>query len=210
MKRHPTALEVRSLILAGLVVLLPARPVAAQDRHESGFWFVTGFGPGSANITCTACTSGGSFGGVNWTLQMGGTPSEYVRIGGVSDWWWHPVSGDWDRWFKSLTASVRYYPWTVDRGLFVEAGPTYSQALVRLTDTTGLARHGWGVTAGVGGDVLPRWRVMFVPRLAFTYAWVGDIYYPLGSRTLFARAWRHWVLHFGLDLGFRDRYRNEG
>ena len=141
MKRHPTALEVRSLILAGLVVLLPARPVAAQDRHESGFWFVTGFGPGSANITCTACTSGGSFGGVNWTLQMGGTPSEYVRIGGVSDWWWHPVSGDWDRWFKSLTASVRYYPWTVHRGLFVEAGPTYSQALVRLTDTTGLARR---------------------------------------------------------------------
>src|SRR5207248_10226143 len=111
---------------------------------------------------------------------------------------------------KSLTASVRYYPWTVHRGLFVEAGPTYSQALVRLTDTTGLARHGWGVTAGVGGDVLPRWRVMFVPRLAFTYAWVGDGYSPLGSRTLFAGAWRHWVLHFGLDLGFRDRYRNEG
>jgi hypothetical protein len=178
-------------------------PLLVEDSLAQGGRFAFGFGSGSATIWCSACRYNGNVGGTTAMFQFNSDPTTlHLRFGVSSDWWWHSGTSPqgWDRWTITLAPSVFYYPWTVRNGFFLEAGPALVAALARVTDSTALRRHGWGFTLGVGYDVAPRWKVSLTPRLAFTYAWVGDIYYPLGSNVLFARGWRHEVLSLGLGI----------
>ncbi|HKW40679.1 MAG TPA: hypothetical protein VJN39_05465 [Gemmatimonadales bacterium] len=153
---------------------------------------------GVATIRCSACTSSGRFTGPEWSAQVGGTANRHLRIGLSLDEWWHPGC---DKWTKTVSGSLLYYPLTVRRGLFVEGGPALSRVVVWLNDSAGLARHGWGFTAAVGYNHVPQRIVLLAPRLAYSYSSVGTIYYPLGSTNAFAKRWRHSVVSLGMGVG---------
>jgi hypothetical protein len=194
-----------SLAVAGFLFAVFSSPILVTESLAQGFRFTFGFGTGSATIMCTACRNAGNVGGTTATFQFGIPATQHLQVGFTSDWWWHSTisTQGWDRQIRGLAASLFYYPWTVRHGLFIDAGPTYSSVLVAVTDSTALQRHGWGFTIGIGYDV--RWRVSLLPRLAYSYAWVGDINYPLGSNVPFARGWKHEFVSLGLGLTLHER-----
>ena len=164
--------------------------------------FALAFGTGSATIMCTACRDAGNVGGTTATIQFGQTVSQHVQIGGSADWWWHSAitTQGWDRWINHFALSLFYYPWTVRHGFFIEGGPAVTVAHAAVTDSTGLQRHGWGFSIGIGYDVATCRVVSLTPRLAYSYGWVGDIDYPLGTNVPFARGWKHEVVSLGLGI----------
>jgi len=167
------------------------------------------FGTGSATIRCTSCTDAGNVGGTIATIQGGVTASQHVQGGLTADWWWHSTTTrqGWDRWINHFAASLFYYPWRVRQGFFIEGGPALTVAHAAVTDSTGLARHGWGFTIGIGYDIAPGRVGSLTPRLAYSYGWVGDIYYPLGSNVPFAKGWKHQVVSLGLGLTVHEAKR---
>ncbi len=156
---------------------------------------------------CTGCTHAGNMGGSTLTMQVAGSASPRLRVGSTLDWWWHSTD-TWERGIWDLEAVVLYYPWTVRRGFFIGGGPSYSLMWATVTDNTALQRHGWGVAAEMGYDIAPRSAVSLTPLLQYSYAWVGDIYYPLGSDVLFARGWKHEVVSLGLGVSLHERRRS--
>ena len=116
------------------------------------------------------------------------SPRFGVQVGFSADWWWHDFSSPQpsEEGIFDLAVSVFYYPSTEHHRFFIEGGPALSEAYATVTDSLALQRHGWGFTTGIGYDLAPRWVVSLTPRLAYSYAWVGDIYYPLGSNVPFA------------------------
>jgi hypothetical protein len=145
-------------------------------------------------------------GGSTVTLQFAPRVNEHLRVGSTADWWWHSRD-TWERGVWNLEAELLYYPWTVRRGFYVGAGPTYTLILATVTESTALQRHGWGVAAEIGYDIAPRAAVSLTPRLSYSYGWVGDIYYPLGSGIPFAKGWKHEVLALGLGLTLHEGRR---
>ncbi len=130
--------------------------------------------------------------------------SKSLAQGGVATY----STDTWERGIWDLEAVVLYYPWTVRRGFFIGGGPSYSLMWATVTDNTALQRHGWGVAAEMGYDIAPRSAVSLTPLLQYSYAWVGDIYYPLGSDVLFARGWKHEVVSLGLGVSLHERRRS--
>ncbi len=177
---------------------------SAAHAQEGGGIAIFGGGTGSATITCRACTHAGNMGGSTLSMQFVEQVSQHLRVGGTADWWWHERD-TWTRGIWDVTAAVFYYPGTLRRGFYVEGGPTYSMILASVDDSTALQRHGWGVAAGIGYDLSPRSSVSFTPYLRYSYAWVGDVYYPIGSGIPFARGWKHEVLSLGLGVTLHIR-----
>jgi hypothetical protein len=89
-------------------------------------------------------------------------------------------------------------------GFFIGGGPSYSMMVASVTDSTGLQRHGWGFAAELGYDIVPRKAFSLTPYCQYSYAWVGDIYYPKGSATPFARDWKHQVVSIGLGVTYHE------
>jgi len=177
---------------------------AAAHAQEGGGIGIFGAGTGSATIMCRDCTHAGNMGGSTLSMQFAEPVSQHLRVGGTADWWWHErdtwIRGIWD-----VTAAVYYYPGTWRRGFYVEGGPTYSLILASVNDSDALQRHGWGLAAGIGYDLSPKSWVSFSPYLRYSYAWVGDIYYPIGSGVPFARDWKHEFVSFGLGITLHVR-----
>src|SRR5947207_14584012 len=84
---------------ARIVALLAAFSCAASaaraqyPQRREGFWIGCGLGYGSANVTCDGCGSGSRTEGVTAFLQLGGTPSGNLLIGGAINGWSHPSGG---------------------------------------------------------------------------------------------------------------------
>jgi len=189
-----TALLAIGIFLAG----------AEAHAQEGGGIATFGGGTGSGTIMCRACTHAGNMGGSTMSAQFAEQVSEHVRVGAAVDWWWHERD-TWERGVWDATVAVFYYPGTLRRGFFVGGGPTYSLILATVTDSTALQRHGWGLATEMGYDLSPRSSVSLTPFLRYSYAWVGDIYYPIGSGIPFARGWKHEVLSLGLGVTLHIR-----
>jgi hypothetical protein len=195
-----------SIALAlGLSIVITAVSPAQGGRDYVG-WF--GLGTGSGTIMCSACEHAGNMGGSTLSLQLAAGVSKHVRLGSSLDTWWHSRDS-WERGVWNLNALALYYPWTVRRGFFVGGGPTYSLIWAVLPGDSGLQRHGWGVTAEMGYDIVPRSKTSLTPFVEYSYAWVGDISYPVGSGIPWARGWRHQVVSVGLGVTFHESKRNE-
>jgi len=76
-----------------------------------------------------------------------------------------------------------------------------------VTDTTALQRHGWGFAAELGYDIVPRKALSLTPYVQYSYAWVGDIYYPKGSGIPFARDWKHQLVSLGVGVTYHERHK---
>ncbi|HVH68102.1 MAG TPA: hypothetical protein VM716_09565 [Gemmatimonadales bacterium] len=181
------------------MLLLSAGSASAQDSSEDGFWGYFGLGMGSTTITCSDCTINGHFSGPQWSAQVGTTANPHLRIGLSLDEWWHPGC---DKWTKTGTASLLYYPLTLRRGLFLEGGPALATQVVWLNDSTGMEQRGWGFTAGVGYNHMPRKLVLLAPRLAFSYGSVGSAYKSVGSINGFPKKWRHESVSLALGVAW--------
>jgi len=188
--------------MLGLTLCLLTRAAHAQGGMEG----TLGVGTGSGTINCSACTHAGKLPGTTYSIQVVQKVSPYLRVGWTIDTWSH-AQDDWDREIGALNAVVFYYPSSVHRsGLFIGGGPSYSIMVASVTDSTGLQRHGWGFAAEVGYDIVPRKAFSLTPYFQYSHAWVGDVYYPKGSATPFARDWKHQVVSIGLGVTWHERH----
>jgi len=192
-------------IVGSLLVLLYSSMVVAQSLAQGGE-ATFGFGTGSGTIMCSACTHSGNMGGSTLSMQVARPTSPHLRIGGTLDSWWHSRD-TWERGTWDISLVAFYYPWTWRRGFFIGGGPTYSTMWGTASDTgkAALSRRGWGFTAEMGYDIAPRSVVSLTPFATYSYAWIGDIEYPLGSSISFARGWKHEVLSIGLGVTLHER-----
>ena len=199
---------------AVLVVAIGLCLSSSAARAQGGLAATLGVGTGSGTIACSACTHAGNMGGSTATLQVVQKVSPYLRVGWTADGWWHSRD-DWERGVWALNAVVFYYPRTVRRsGFFIGGGPSYSMMVATVTDSTGLQRHGWGLAGELGYDMGPQsslsvTSLSLTPYFQYSYAWVGDIYYPKGSSTPFSRGWKHQVVSVGLGVTYHERPKHD-
>ncbi len=140
-------------------------------------------------------------GGSTATLQLTSSPQPRVRVGAMIDCWWH-TRETWERDLCSLSVVALYYPGTLRRGFFIGGGPNYAMMWATVTDTTALQRHGWGVLMEMGYELRPGSALSLTPYAQYSYARVGDIYYPKGSGIPWARDWKHEVVSVGLGITY--------
>ena len=165
-----------------------------------------GLGTGSGTITCSACTHAGTMRGSTASIQVVQRVNPYLRIGWTLDGWSH-ARDDWERDLLALNAVVFYYPGSVQGpGLFIGGGPSYSMMVASVTDSTGLQRHGWGFSGEAGYDMGPHSSWSLTPYVQYSFAWVGDIFYPKGSNSAFARGWKHQVVSVGVGVTYHERH----
>src|SRR5690349_9598420 len=100
----------RPLLVAGVLLLARFAPAHAQEgRH--GTWMAWGLGYGSASLSCDSCTRSTQLGGWTFAFEIGGTPSEQVRLGAELRSWFNglkrsaPLAG-----IATGTLSLSYYP----------------------------------------------------------------------------------------------------
>lgn len=178
--------------------------LSGAARAQGGMEATLGLGTGTGTIMCSACTHLGKMNGSTASIQVVQRVNPYLRVGWTLDGWSH-ARDDWERDIVGLNAVVFYYPSSVQSpGFFIGGGPSYSMLLASVTDSTGLQRHGWGFAAELGYDFVPRKKFSFTPYCQYSHAWVGDIYYPKGSVTPFARGWKHQVVAIGLGVTYHE------
>ncbi|HTI05933.1 MAG TPA: hypothetical protein VL549_11475 [Gemmatimonadales bacterium] len=181
-----------------------ARAVGAQQGTRLAA--TLGVGTGSATLACRACTHAGNMGGSTGTLLLTSSPEPHVRVGASLDYWWH-ARETWERGVWGISVVGFYYPGTVRHGFYIGGGPSYSMMFATVTDSTALQRHGWGLLTEMGFEVQPRATLSFTPYVQYSYAYVGDIFYPKGSGVAWARDWRHAVVSMGLGLTYHAHAR---
>src|SRR5229473_7790065 len=72
-------------VVGVLVVLSGAARVARAQcpQRRDGFWIGFGLGYGSATVSCDNCGPGSRTDGITGFLQVGGSPSHALRVGGA-------------------------------------------------------------------------------------------------------------------------------
>ena len=185
------------LCLCATITLASQSPAQTQSRFEA----TLGVGTGTGTIRCSACTHAGNMGGTTYTLQLFASPQPQVRVGAMMDCWGH-ATDTWERDLCSLSVAALYYPRTLRHGFFIGGGPSYGMMWASLTDTTALLRHGWGMITEMGFELRPRSTFSLTPYAQYSYAYVGDIYYPKDSGIPWARGWKHSVVTVGLGLTY--------
>ena len=200
---HAIALSI-GLSLCSSVVL--AGKSVAQERSRLAATF--GVGTGSGTIMCSACTHAGNMGGSTLSLQLTSSPQPHLRVGGTVDYWWHSRD-TWERGVWGLSGVAFYYPGTMRRGFFIGGGPSYSMMWALVNDSAGLQRHGWGVLTEMGYELRTQSSLALTPYVQYSYAWVGDIEYPIHSGIPWARGWKHQVVSLGLGVTWHARKAND-
>lgn len=71
------------LAVPSVLLLACATPVAAQDV------LAFGLGWGKGTVTCTMCSSNGTYDGVTLNLNCGTTANPHLRVLFDYDEWWH-------------------------------------------------------------------------------------------------------------------------
>jgi hypothetical protein len=152
-------------------------PVPTENRHSRrGFWISGGLGYGS--LGCEDC--GGREGGLSGGLQLGGSLSQKVLLGGGTSGWTKDEGGV-TLTVGTLVALIRFYPSSTG-GFFLLGGLGLGTVYAKVdgfgddTETGGGALLGLGYDLRVGDNVslTPFWNG-FAVRTENTDANVGQI-----------------------------------
>jgi len=185
--------------------MLAGKSVAQEGSRLAATF---GAGTGSGTIMCSACTHAGNMGGSTLSLLLTSSPQPHVRVGVTVDSWWHSRD-TWERGVGNLSAVAFYYPGTIRRGFFIGGGPSYSMMWAMFNDSAGLQRHGWGVLTEMGYELRMQTRLALTPYVQYSYAWVGNIEYPIHSGIPWARGWKHQVVSVGLGVTWHAKEAND-
>jgi len=157
--------------------VLPAQESSSSPYRE-GFWIGFGFGPGHAQIDCSACGpraagdpwDGGS--GMTVYVAAGGTARPNLLVGGeVNQYLKESNSSEREASLASASLVAQYYPVKESR-VFVRGGAGfghYSLVSYYYLDSfmgrtsAGLSSFGYAVQAGVGYDLVLGRRLALVP-----------------------------------------------
>ena len=149
---------------AARVATPPARTAAVDEsnRHRrDGFWFNVGLGYGS--LGCDGC--GGREGGLSGGLQLGGTISQKVLLGGATTGWTRSEGGV-TLTVGTLLALLRFYP-SARGGFFLEGGLGLGTIHVSVDGFGSESETGAGALLGLGYDIRVGENVSLTP------AWLG-------------------------------------
>jgi hypothetical protein len=142
----------------------PVRAVAAVEpnpHRREGFWFNLGLGYGS--LGCDGCD--GREGGLSGGLQLGGSLSQKVLLGGATTGWTRSESGV-TLTVGTLLALVRFYP-SARGGFFLEGGLGLGTIHVSMDGFGSESETGGGALVGLGYDIRVGDNVSLTP------AWLG-------------------------------------
>lgn len=136
--------------------------VGEPDRHRrDGFWFNLGFGYGS--LGCDGCS--GREGGLSGGLQLGGTVSRKVLLGGATTGW-TKSEGAATLTVGTVLALVRFYP-SARGGFFLEGGLGLGTIHASVDGFGSESETGGGALLGLGYDIRVGENVSLTP------AWLG-------------------------------------
>ncbi|HEX2220502.1 MAG TPA: hypothetical protein VHG35_16980 [Gemmatimonadales bacterium] len=137
-------------------------PLVEPNRHRrEGFWFNVGLGYGS--LGCDGC--GGREGGLSGGLQLGGSLSQKVLLGGATTGWTRSEGGV-TLTVGTLLALVRFYP-SARGGFFLEGGLGLGTIHVSVDGFGSDSEAGGGALVGLGYDIRVGENVSLTP------AWLG-------------------------------------
>src|SRR5262245_5676636 len=193
------------LILSALLFADVAPARAQASRH--GFWINTGLGYGSARFSCDTCTGSQRLDGWTVAVDLGGTPSQHVRLGAEVRGWWNGLkAGEELPGIVTVTTVLAYYP-RKRADLFVELGGGLSGYVLGKgtgdpiepysNDTTYYSGGGWGLTLGAGWEIR-RGRTALRPHIAYHYGSVDRLHSPDGATAV--TGWKQSLL--SVELGF--------
>jgi hypothetical protein len=191
----------RPLLVVGVLLFARDALAHAQDSRH-GTWMEWGLGYGSASFSCDTCTRSTQFGGWTFAFEIGGTPSDQVRLGAELRSWFNglkrsaPLAG-----IATGTLSVSYYP-RFRGGPFLEGGAGLSYYVLGKgtgdpieplsRDTTYYSGTGWGFTFGVGWEVPLGHGDALTPRISYHHGFVSTLHSPDGARV--ATGWNQNLL----------------
>ncbi|HUK20542.1 MAG TPA: hypothetical protein VLV45_03190 [Gemmatimonadales bacterium] len=204
----------RFSLLTILGGLLFAAPLAAQyGRGPAGFWLRFGAGYGTANYTCDVCGTGPRIGGITGSLEMGGTLSPTLRLGGFVDGWTNG-SGGVAQTMSTVGAALYFYPARASR-FYLKGGvgfSTYHESEYAGYDNFGnyyvsppVTGTGWGFTTGAGVEIPVGRNVSLVPFVDYSWGGIGTLDYADGS--LYANQWNQNFASVGLSVAFSSGNR---
>jgi hypothetical protein len=153
---------IRGGVMAAAAILLLGGPAAAQDaprglvevrdRGRHGFWGALGAGAGGEAFDLR---DGAGYSGDLYrptiSVRLGGTPSQYLRLGGEIQGW---IDDQSDR-TESLTSILfigQFYPAPVT-GLYLKGGLGLGRSEVDFDDGFGLGDTGFAGLVGAGWEV---------------------------------------------------------
>jgi hypothetical protein len=126
----------------------PSSPAAASSSHpRRGFWFSGGLGYGS--LGCDDCT--GREGGLTGGLQLGGSISQKVLLGGGTAGWTKSEGGV-TLTAGTLVALIRFYP-SATGGFFLLGGLGIGSIHVEVDGFGSDTETGAGALLGLGYDI---------------------------------------------------------
>ena len=158
-------------------VAVTAAAVPAKNRHlRRGFWFSGGLGYGS--LGCDNC--GSREGGLSGGIQLGGTLSQKVLLGGGTSGWAKEEGGA-TLTVGTLVAMVRFYPSSTG-GFFLLGGLGVGSIYAKIdgfgedteTGAGALLGLGWDLRVGNNVSLTPFWNG-FAVRTSYDDANVGQI-----------------------------------
>jgi|GEM_PF-997796 len=137
----------RSADCAGAVALPRLEDPPAKPRHlRRGFWFSGGLGYGS--LGCENC--GGREGGLSGGIQLGGSLSQKVLLGGGTNGWTRDEGGA-TLTVGTVAAVIRFYPSSTG-GFFLLGGLGLGTIYVDVDGFGSDTETGAGALVGLGYD----------------------------------------------------------
>lgn len=159
-------------VLAGLALvsmLVATAPLTAQHEHvRRGFWFNGGLGYGS--LGCDDC-DGDREGGLSGQLGIGGTVSQKVMLGAMSNFWVKDVDGVTLS-VSTLVAGIRFYP-SATGGFYLTGGVGLGTIRADLDGFGSDTENGAGALLGAGLDFRVGRNVSLTPFINF-FAMASD------------------------------------
>ncbi len=123
-------------------------PTATRNRHlRRGFWFSGGLGYGS--LGCQDC--GSREGGLSGGIQLGGTLSQKVLLGGATSGW-TKEEGAATLTVGTVVAMIRFYPSSTG-GLFLLGGLGVGSIYAKVDGFGENTETGAGALLGLGWDL---------------------------------------------------------
>jgi hypothetical protein len=175
----------------------PLSAQTAQDRDLQRFWIHLNLGYGTANVSCDSCGTGPRLDGATYGLELGGTVSPSMRLGGLFEAWTHQV-GDATEYMENVGLVMYYYP-SVSSGLFLKGSvgfASYHASGIPAIDGTG-----WGYSGGLGYEFPIGSSVTLIPFADYVVGHVGELDFSDGSGA-FATGWNQNFVAVGLSFGF--------
>ena len=184
----------------GTLVLAYA-PLSAQTAHDRDlqrFWIHLNLGYGTANFSCDSfCGSGPRIDGGTYGIELGGTVSPSVRLGGSFEAWTHQFGDGTSEDMENVGLVMYYYP-SVSSGLFLKGGVGFSS--YHASDL-GIDGTGWGYSGGLGYEFPIGASVTIIPFADYNVGKVGEVDFSDGSG-IYDTGWNQNFVAIGVSFGF--------